>query len=723
MENVSFQVLVVGGSSTDCANGGTPSSGNSYLINAAPGANHAPVAEGMPVARVMGDCVGLPDGTTFCCNGGLQGIAGGGPGYGNVAGGATAGTIYDPAQPVGSRWRQVADSQILRFYHSVATLTQNAEVLVTGSEATVDYRVQIFTPPYLQGGGARPTISSAPTNIVPGTSITISFSNVDTIDRVVLSKLAAVTHSTHMDALRVVTQGSATSTGGGSNGGTTVPIGPPTLGGGTYTIQSAGKTGANCRGFASVNGNCANNLIDTWFNQDGSGRQVFSFQQPQAGVNSYTITVTAGRTGCGNPFWSQQACGGLNYPDLYYLDDASGRQRFAVQAVPNVAGQYYIIALGRPGTCGSYLSVAACTSPDLLVRFATGDDRSGLQRWILTPTAPVAGGAITVGAPPLPSNTYTIASVGKTCRPFASVGNPCTNTAIDTWFNQDGSGRQVFNLQLLGGGANSYTITTTSGRAGCDTPFWSSPACGGAANAVLAATDDGSGAERFSIVPVNGQAGQYNIIAANRGTCANVLSVQACTSNNFLAGYSAGDDGSGLQRWTIVQTPIPAGTAAAQVLANGNYRIVVAAGRQNCEQYLLGPSCGDANQNPIGGPLLENDGDPRSVWQVTLVTGATNTYNIVSTNRAACPSYMSGAGCPNPIGPQVGFFGNDDGSGNQRWTLTAAPNNFGVYDVQEAGRTTCANYLSVQQCGGNLYPDLYYMDDTSGRQQWRFVPA
>ena len=66
---------------------------------------------------------------------------------------------------------------------------------------------------------------------------------------------------------------------------------------------------------------------------------------------------------------------------------------------------------------------------------------------------------------------------------------------------------------------------------------------------------------------------------------------------------------------------------------------------------------------------------------------------------------------------------NDDGSGNQRWTLSAAPNNFGVYDVQEAGRTTCPNYLSVQACGGTLYPDLYYTDDASGRQQWRFVPA
>lgn len=70
--------------------------------------------------------------------------------------------------------------------------------------------------------------------------------------------------------------------------------------------------------------------------------------------------------------------------------------------------------------------------------------------------------------------------------------------------------------------------------------------------------------------------------------------------------------GSGLQRWTIVQTAAPAPTTPNQVLANGNYQILVAQGRQNCEQYLLGPGCADANPNPIGGPLLELNNDPRS---------------------------------------------------------------------------------------------------------------
>ena len=68
-------------------------------------------------------------------------------------------------------------------------------VMVTGSEATVEYRVQIWTPPYLLNGLPRPNIVSAPELIAPGSRFPIQWSGVDTIDRVVLSKMPGVTHS------------------------------------------------------------------------------------------------------------------------------------------------------------------------------------------------------------------------------------------------------------------------------------------------------------------------------------------------------------------------------------------------------------------------------------------------------------------------------------------------------------------------------------------------
>ena len=48
-----LQVIVVGGSSVDCADGGTPASTYSYRINVAAGANHAPLQETMPAARAV----------------------------------------------------------------------------------------------------------------------------------------------------------------------------------------------------------------------------------------------------------------------------------------------------------------------------------------------------------------------------------------------------------------------------------------------------------------------------------------------------------------------------------------------------------------------------------------------------------------------------------------------------------------------------------------------
>ena len=77
------------------------------------------------------------------------------------------------------------------------------QVLIAGSEATLDYRVQIYTPAYLQTGGARPTMSGAPTSVTYGATFTVDFAGVDSITRVTMIRQSAVTHSIHMDARQV----------------------------------------------------------------------------------------------------------------------------------------------------------------------------------------------------------------------------------------------------------------------------------------------------------------------------------------------------------------------------------------------------------------------------------------------------------------------------------------------------------------------------------------
>lgn len=77
------------------------------------------------------------------------------------------------------------------------------QVLIAGSEATLDYRVQIYTPAYLQSGQPRPVLSGAPTSVTYGATFTVEFSGVDTITRATMIRQSAVTHSIHMDARQV----------------------------------------------------------------------------------------------------------------------------------------------------------------------------------------------------------------------------------------------------------------------------------------------------------------------------------------------------------------------------------------------------------------------------------------------------------------------------------------------------------------------------------------
>lgn len=77
------------------------------------------------------------------------------------------------------------------------------QILVAGSEATLDYRVQIYTPAYLQTGNPRPTLAGAPGSLTYGQTFSVNFGGVTTIDRAVLVRQSAVTHSIHMDARTV----------------------------------------------------------------------------------------------------------------------------------------------------------------------------------------------------------------------------------------------------------------------------------------------------------------------------------------------------------------------------------------------------------------------------------------------------------------------------------------------------------------------------------------
>jgi len=133
--------------------------------------------DAMPEGRSMVDGVLLPDGTIVFLNGCSRGAQGFGLGQ-NPAHNAL---LYNPKAKLGKRWTKLAASPIPRLYHSVALLLLDGTVLIAGSNPVeqpvltrsranpyvTEFRIEVYTPPYLSGSNAR----KRPTNVTINTNL------------------------------------------------------------------------------------------------------------------------------------------------------------------------------------------------------------------------------------------------------------------------------------------------------------------------------------------------------------------------------------------------------------------------------------------------------------------------------------------------------------------------------------------------------------------------
>jgi hypothetical protein len=85
-------------------------------------------------------------------------------------------------------------------------------------------------------------------------------------------------------------------------------------------------------------------------------------------------------------YLSCQDCSGWSKVDLYYEDDGSGRQRWVLSPAPSGLANTYTITVagGRDASCGIYLSTGSQCT-DTYVNLWTSDDGSGRQEWTLVP--------------------------------------------------------------------------------------------------------------------------------------------------------------------------------------------------------------------------------------------------------------------------------------------------------------------------------------------------
>lgn len=161
--------------------------------------------ERMPSRRVMSCMAGLPDGTYLILNGAQHGAAGfglgGDPNYNAL--------LYDPTKPVNARISLMANTTVARLYHSEAITLLDGRVLVSGSDPTglyedtnvndfpEEFRVEVFTPPYLLSGLARPGFTISNKDWSYGESVTFTVTS-GTASSVTLLGSVVSTHGNSM---------------------------------------------------------------------------------------------------------------------------------------------------------------------------------------------------------------------------------------------------------------------------------------------------------------------------------------------------------------------------------------------------------------------------------------------------------------------------------------------------------------------------------------------
>jgi hypothetical protein len=109
--------------------------------------------------------------------------------------------IWDPNTET---WKVVASLHNGREYHSTALLLPDGRVLMAGggqlpgSPAVDETNAEIYSPPYLFKG-ARPTISSVQTQVLYGSSFTVTTPDAASISSVALVRTPSVTHGFDMN--------------------------------------------------------------------------------------------------------------------------------------------------------------------------------------------------------------------------------------------------------------------------------------------------------------------------------------------------------------------------------------------------------------------------------------------------------------------------------------------------------------------------------------------
>ncbi|KAJ3311600.1 hypothetical protein HDU76_003078, partial [Blyttiomyces sp. JEL0837] len=172
--------------------------------------------ERMPVPRVMGDAVLLPDGTVTFVNGAKWGTADGPAGYGMAKDPAFEAVVFNPEAPVGQRWKITPPATIPRLYHSSALLMSDGSIATFGSDQQnydivdlnpFEYRIEVYYPWYFNVNFRRNQIVESGGDVKLGYNSVLKVLVDDGVhdgrvvdEKVVLIRYSTSAHSTNSDS-------------------------------------------------------------------------------------------------------------------------------------------------------------------------------------------------------------------------------------------------------------------------------------------------------------------------------------------------------------------------------------------------------------------------------------------------------------------------------------------------------------------------------------------
>jgi hypothetical protein len=225
--------------------GGGPSTNQARTIDINGAAPVVSATAPLAFGRRQNNLTLLADGTVLATGGNSSGAT-----LVDLANGVYAAELWNPAT---GQWRTLAAQRVTRQYHSTALLLPDGRVLSAGGGVCgicdrVGYlakNAEVFTPPYLykqDGSGElapRPPVTSAPATIDYGTEFEIGTADAQSIRKVALVRLGAVTHSVDMDQRYVplaFRAGAGTLTATGPANANIAPPGPYML----FVVDAAG---------------------------------------------------------------------------------------------------------------------------------------------------------------------------------------------------------------------------------------------------------------------------------------------------------------------------------------------------------------------------------------------------------------------------------------------------------------------------------------------------